>query len=181
VGRLLAGRDILNVCGELNTIAHHDDSFTQGLNRNVFGAAYYASAIVNLIRGGAHLEMRWTATSKRWNAVDDAYGLMSVHGEPTAACLAKQLFAQHVRYGDWIQFPDIETAHPGIDAIIARNDAGRRSAVLVNTLPRTSRWTCLGGPGTWRRGTRRMQRCVAARLRDWRKDRSRALPGECPD
>jgi hypothetical protein len=153
VGRLLAGRDILNVCGELNTIAHHDDSFTQGLNRNVFGAAYYASAIVNLIRGGAHLEMRWTATSKRWNAVDDAYGLMSVHGEPTAACLAKQLFAQHVRYGDWIQFPDIETAHPGIDAIIARNDAGRRSAVLVNTLPRTqsldvSRWAGgLGGGG----------------------------------
>ena len=100
---------------------------------------------MNLIRGGAHLEMRWTATSKRWNAVDDAYGLMSVHGEPTAACLAKQLFAQHVRYGDWIQFPDIETAHPGIDAIIARNDAGRLSAVLVNTLPRTqsldvSRW-----------------------------------------
>jgi hypothetical protein len=150
VGRLLAGRDILNVCGELNTIAHHEDSFTLGLNRNVFGAAYYASALVNLIRGGADLEMRWTATSKRWNAVDDAYGLISVHGEPTAACLAKQLFAQHVRHGDWVQFPDIETAHPGIDAIIARNDAGRLSAVLVNTLPRTqsldvSRWA--GGPG----------------------------------
>jgi Glycosyl hydrolases family 39 len=137
VGRLLAGRDILNVCGELNTIAHHEDSFTLGLNRNIFGAAYYASALVNLIRGGAHLEMRWTATSKRWKDVDDAYGLMSVHGEPTAACLAKQLFAQHVRYGDWVQFPDIETAHPGIDAIITRNDAGRLSAVLVNTLPRT--------------------------------------------
>jgi hypothetical protein len=75
---------------------------------------------------------------------------MSVHGEPTAACLAKQLFAQHVRYGDWVEFPDIETAHPGIDAIITRNDAGRLSAVLVNTLPRTqslnvSRWCGLGG------------------------------------
>jgi hypothetical protein len=121
-----------------------------GLNRNIFGAAYYASALVNLIRGGAHLEMRWTATSKRWKTADDAYGLMSIHGEPTAACLAKQLFAQHVRYGDWIQFPDIETAHPGIDAIITRNDAGRLSAVLVNTLPRTrsldvSRWC--GGLG----------------------------------
>ena len=36
---------------------------------------------------------------------DDAYGLMTMNGEPTPACLAKQLFAQHVRYGDWIRFP----------------------------------------------------------------------------
>ncbi len=148
----------------------------------MFGAAYYASALVNLIRGGAHLEMRWTATSKRWNAVDDAYGLMSVHGEPTAACLAKQLFAQHVRYGDWIQFPDIETAHPGIDAIIARNDAGRLSAVLVNTLPQTqsldvSRWGGEIGGG----GLGGCSDALRLELRDWRKDRSRALPGKCPD
>ena len=26
---------------------------------------------------------------------------MSISGEPTPACLAKQLFAQHVRFGDW--------------------------------------------------------------------------------
>ena len=46
-------------------------------------------------------------------AVDDTYGLMSIDGEPTPACLAKQLFAQHVRYGDCIRFP-------------ARNAARRR-------------------------------------------------------
>ena len=51
--------------------------------------------------------MRWTAISKKldWGDRDDAYGLMSISGEPTPACLAKQLFAQHVRYGDWIRFP----------------------------------------------------------------------------
>ena len=40
-----------------------------------------------------------------WGVRDDAYGLMSIDGEPTPAGLAKQLFAQHVRYGDWIGFP----------------------------------------------------------------------------
>ncbi len=135
VARLLAGRDILNVCGELNTIAHHEDSFTLGLNRNVFGAAYYASALINLIRGGAELEMRWTATSKRWDDIDDAYGLMSIDGEPTPACLAKQLFAQHVRYGDWVCFPKCAEVRPGIDVIIARDSSGRTSGVFANTLP----------------------------------------------
>ena len=105
VARLLHGRDILNVCGELNTVAHHEQAFTAGLNQDAFGGAYYASALIHLIRGGADLEMRWTATSKRSASVDDTYGLMSIDGEPTPACLAKQLFAQHVRYGDSIRFP----------------------------------------------------------------------------
>ena len=107
VGRLLQGRDILNVCGELNTVAHHEHAYTLGLNQNTFGAAYYASALIHLIRGGADLEMRWTAISKKldWGARDDAYGLMSIAGEPTPACLAKQMFAQHVRFGDLVRFP----------------------------------------------------------------------------
>ena len=135
VARLLRGRDILNVCGELNVVAHHEHSFTLGLNQNAFGAAYYASALIHLIRGGAELEMRWTATSKGldWGARDDAYGLMSVCGEPTAACLAKQLFAQHVQYGDWIRFPPHRPDAPDVDAIVAWNAEGRRSGVFVNT------------------------------------------------
>jgi hypothetical protein len=140
VARLLQGRDILNVCGELNTVAHHEPTFTQGLNQNIFGGAYYASALIHLIRGGADLEMRWTATSRRVSSGDDAYGLMSFDGEPTPACLAKQLFAQHVRYGDWISFPD--RGPTGIDAIVAWNDAGRRSGVFVNTTARLSKLTC---------------------------------------
>jgi hypothetical protein len=135
VARLLHGRDILNVCGELNSVAHHEHSYTLGLNQNAFGAAYYASALIHLIRGGAELEMRWTATSKKldWSARNDAYGLMSISSEPTPACLAKQIFAQHVQYGDWIRFPSHRLEAPDVDAIVAWNDKGRRSGVFVNT------------------------------------------------
>jgi len=134
VARLLYGRDILNFCGELNTIAHHEDRYTLGLNQNVFGAAYYASALIHLLRGGAELEMRWTATSMRWTAdgEDDSYGLMNIDGDPTPACLAKQLFAQHVRYGDWVRFPLYRPENPDVDAVVAWGDNGRRSGVFVH-------------------------------------------------
>jgi hypothetical protein len=133
VARILKDRRILNVCGELNTMSHHEQYYTLGLNQNMFAGAYYASALIHLIRGGANLELRWTAT-----AHDDAYGLMGKNGEPTPACLAKQLFAQHVRYGDWVRFPECRTVS-GIDAVIAFGEAGRRSGVFVNTTsqPRT--------------------------------------------
>jgi hypothetical protein len=139
IARLLRGRDIMNVCGELNCVASHDFAHTLGFNQNAFGAAYYASALIHLIRGGAELEMRWTATSKRWNGVDDTYGLMSINGEPTPACLAKQLFAQHVQYGDWVSFPRRRLDDPHVDAIVAWNDDGRRSGVFVNTAPTARR------------------------------------------
>jgi hypothetical protein len=128
VARVIGERDIMNVCGELNTVVHHNHDFVGGLNQNAFGAAYYASALIHLIRGGADLEMRWTATAN-----DDAYGIMTMEGEPTAACLGKELFAQHVRHGDWVSFPSRNADHPDIDAIVARADGGRLSAVFVNT------------------------------------------------
>jgi hypothetical protein len=139
VAQLLHGRDIMNVCGEINTVASHELSHTLGLNQNAFGAAYYASALIHLIRGGAELEMRWTATSRHWDGIDDTYGLMSIRGEPTPACLAKQLFAQHVRYGDFVSFPRRCSQDPHLDAVVAWNGHGRRSWVLVNTgaAPRT--------------------------------------------
>lgn len=129
VARLLKDRTILNVCGELNAISHHELYYTLGLNQNAFGAAYYASALIHLIRGGADLEMRWTGTGH-----DDAYGLISKNGEPTPACLAKQLFAQHVRYGDWVRFPGCtHLGSPDVDAVVAWDGSGRRSGVFVNT------------------------------------------------
>jgi hypothetical protein len=128
VARILDGRNIENICGELNTVVHHNHDFVGGLNQNAFGAAYYASALIHLIRGGADLEMRWTAT-----AHDDAYGLLTMQGEPTLACLAKELFAQHVRHGDWVSFPDHSPDRPEIDAVVAWTDAGRLSGVFVNT------------------------------------------------
>jgi hypothetical protein len=134
VARLLEGRAIENICGELNTVVHHNHDFVGGLNQNAFGAAYYTSALIHLIRGGADLEMRWTAT-----AHDDAYGVITRDGEPTAACLAKQLFAQHVRRDDWVSFPERHPDSPDLDAIVAWSDDDRLSGVLVNTgaRPRT--------------------------------------------
>lgn len=126
VERLLQDRDVLNVCGELNTMSHHEYYYTLGYNQNLLGAAYYASVLIHLIRGGADLEMRWTAT-----AHTDAYGLIYMDGKPSPAALAKQLFAQHVRHGDEIRFPaDFEGA-PKLDTIIAR-EGKRLSAVFVN-------------------------------------------------
>ncbi len=135
VARLIGEREILNFCGELNTIAHHEHAFTGGLNRDVFGAAYYASALLNLMRGGADLEMRWTATSKHWFGRDDAYGLVTNDGVPTPAALAKQIIAQHVGRGDLIRFPDLDPRLSGVDIVLARAENGRKSCVIVNTGP----------------------------------------------
>jgi hypothetical protein len=128
VARIIGGRDIENVCGELNTVVHHNHAFVAGLNQNAFGAAYYASALIHLIRGGADLEMRWTAT-----AHNDAYGVMTREGEPTAACLAKQLVAQHVRHGDWVSFPDRRLETPDLDAVLSWSSEGQPTGVFVNT------------------------------------------------
>jgi hypothetical protein len=134
VGRLLVGRDILNICGEVNAIAHHDYRYTRCLNQNAFGAAYYVSALIHLVRGGADLEMRWTATDN-----DDAYGLLTREGEQSAACLAKELFVQHVRYGDLVFFPTCPSCAPDVVALVSCGADGRRSGVFVHTSagPRT--------------------------------------------
>ncbi len=128
VARLLTGRNILNVCGELNAMSHHEQYYTLGLNQNAFGGAYYCSALIHLIRGGADLEMRWTATIH----ADDAYGLVAMNGGPTPAGLAKQIFAQHVRHGDSIRFAHNRLETPEIDAIFAESE-DRLSGVFVNT------------------------------------------------
>lgn len=128
VSRLLQGHRALNVCGELNTMSHHEYYYTLGYNQDLLGAAYYASALIHLIRGGADLEMRWTAT-----AHSDAYGLVYQDGVPSPAALAKQLFAQHVRYGDMISFPALDRDHANLDAIVSHGEDGRISAVFVNT------------------------------------------------
>jgi hypothetical protein len=84
--------------------------------------------LIHLIRGGAELEMRWTGAGP-----DDAYALMTSKGEPLPAGLAKQLFVQHVRFGDRLRFPETRHEVPGLDSVIAWDEAGRRSGVFVNT------------------------------------------------
>jgi len=128
VARLLEGHHALNVCGEMNTMSHHEHYYTLGYNQNMLGAAYYASALIHLIRGGADIELRWTAT-----AHSDAYGLIDNTGKPSPAALAKQLFVQHVRYGDELFFPQNRTEHPKLDMIVSRGEKGRISGVFVNS------------------------------------------------
>jgi len=132
VARLIKGRDILNICGELNTISHHENYYTLGLNQNMVGAAYYMSALIHLIRGGADAEMRWTATAHG----DDAYGLLSMEGKPMAPALAKQIFAQHVRFGDRVRLPEKRLDYPEVDTIVTSDEGGRISAVFVNASAR---------------------------------------------
>jgi hypothetical protein len=128
VSRFVVGRDILNVCGELNVLSDHASASTRRFNQSVFGAAYYTSALIHLIRGGADLEMWWTAT-------DDttAYGLMDSKGRPNPVCLAKELFASHIQYGDRLTFPALPDGIPTLDVLSTCGTNGRRSTVLVNT------------------------------------------------
>src|SRR3989442_12453339 len=76
VGRILRGRNILNVCGELNAHSHHEARVSQQFNETIFGATSYASALVHLLRVGAD---SWIFRTGR---VNSTYGSMS--GSPIA-------------------------------------------------------------------------------------------------
>jgi hypothetical protein len=132
VARILKGRGILNVCGELNAHAHHEVRVSQPYNQSVFGAAYYASAIIHLIRGGADLELWKSGT-------DDTgpYGLMDSTAAPHPTFHAKRLCASHLRPGDRVWFPEPRTQRsgvsgPGVDVAVVSGERGRRSALIVH-------------------------------------------------
>lgn len=127
VGRVLKGRDILNVCGELAAHSHHDRHVRQPFNQTIFGAAYYASALLHLMRGGADAEILWTRTDDT-----DRYGIMDKNGAAMPVFHAKKLCAKFIRYGDWISFPKREQGIPSMDTVIARGEDGRRSALVVH-------------------------------------------------
>jgi hypothetical protein len=124
VARMLRGRGILNVCGELNAHAHHDPRVSRAYNQTVFGAAYYASALVHLMRGGADLELLKSGTDEA-----GPYGLMDGSVRTTPAFEAKRLCARHVRFGDAIRFP---ATGSGVDVVVAEGAGGRRSALIVH-------------------------------------------------
>jgi hypothetical protein len=124
VGRMLKGRRILNVCGELNAHAHHEPHVSRAYNQTIFGAVYYASALIHLMRGGADLELLKAGT-------DDAgpYGLMDSAAETNPVFEAKRLCARYVRPGDLVRFPEAGAGH-GVD-IVAADGAGGRQSILV--------------------------------------------------
>src|SRR5690606_31805084 len=61
------------------------------------------------------------------------------------------IFAQHVRFGDWIRFPKLKPGQPEIDALVAWTDNGRLSAVFVNCGP----GPCTVAPHDWDDGLAR--------------------------
>ncbi len=127
VARAIGKDGIMNVCGEWNAHSHYLPLVRARFNQSIFGAAYGASALLHLLRGGADAEMLWTGT-------DDAcgYGVMDKNAMPTPLFYTKKLCAQYVRYGDWLSFPAHERGISGLDVVIGRGDDSRVSAVLVH-------------------------------------------------
>jgi hypothetical protein len=126
VGVLLEGRGILNLCSELNAHAHDDPAISSRFNQGPFGAAYYGSALIDLMRGGADGEFLWAGGCDR-----GPYGALDVGGRPTPTYEAKKLIARNVRFGDVISFPLDRDPVPDFDAVVASDEAGRKVAVLV--------------------------------------------------
>src|SRR6266404_6808402 len=131
VARLLGSPEVLNVCGEWNAHSHYLPIVRARFNQSHFGAAYGASALLHLIRGGVDAEMLWTGT-------DDAcgYGVLDPDATPTPLFYAKRLCAQYIRYGDAISSRVLTDGASGLDGMIVQGDGGRSSAILVHCEPR---------------------------------------------
>jgi hypothetical protein len=125
VARMLRGRGILNVCGELNAHAHHEPRVSRAFNQTVFGAVYYTSALIHLIRAGADLELLKSGTD------DGPYGLMDSTAKTSPVFEAKRLCAGHVRFGDTVRFP-AAPGGPGLDVVVADGEGGRQSVLIVH-------------------------------------------------
>src|SRR5262249_8970957 len=126
IGRLIHGRDILNVCNQVNVHAHHEPRVSRRFNQTLFGAAYYASALLQLMRAGADAEMFWMSTD-----AGGPYGLGAEAANPTPVFPEKRLCTQYLRYGDWRRFTP---CRPGqaVDVVSARGAEGRQSTLIVH-------------------------------------------------
>jgi hypothetical protein len=133
VARLLRGPDVLNVCGEWNAHSHYLPRVRARFNQTHFGAAYGASALLHLIRGGVDAEMLWTGT-------DDAcgYGVVGPDAAPTPLYFARALCAQYIRYGDPILAAALDGDVVGLDGMVVKDCDGRSSAILVHRRPTTA-------------------------------------------
>jgi len=126
VGCILRGRNILNVCTELNAHSHHEARVSQQFNETIFGATYYASALFHLLRGGADAEMLRTGTG------NSPYGIMDEDTIATPVFHAKKLCAEYIRCGDRISFPPCTKLNFGVNVVVARGEDVRQSALLVH-------------------------------------------------
>jgi hypothetical protein len=127
IGQMLKGRDALNICGELNCHSHYTQPVRERFNYSVFAAAYYTSALMQLMRQDVDAEMFWVGTEDQ-----GGYGMINKHGEPWPSFYAKKLLAQHVRHGDSISFPTGEHGNGSVDVVVACGDGARRSVLVVH-------------------------------------------------
>jgi hypothetical protein len=127
IAHQVRGRDILNICGELNCHSHYTAPVRERFNFSIFGATFYVAALLNLMRGEADAEMFWVGTES-----EGGYGMLDQHGQPKPAFHAKKLCAQYVRYGDVISFANCQRTASPLNAVIARGNGGRLSTLLVH-------------------------------------------------
>lgn len=127
VARLLRGTGTLNVCGEWNAHSHYLPAVRARFNQSLFGAAYGAAILLQLMRGEVDAEMLWTGTD-----VDCGYGVLDGEARPTPLFHAKKLLTRFIRPGDWVSFPTDGREGPDLDAVMARGDDERRSVLLVH-------------------------------------------------
>jgi Glycosyl hydrolases family 39 len=133
IGRMLRGRDILNICGELNTHSHYWDDVRARFNQSVFGATFYTAVLLRLMRGGVDAEMFWTGTDDK-----GGYGMMVSDARPMPVFHAKRLCAQHVRFGDRLRCPEVEPGDGALDFVVAGDDSGRLSGLIVHLADETA-------------------------------------------
>jgi Glycosyl hydrolases family 39 len=127
IGQMLEGRGIENICGELNAHSHYEVPVRQRFNHSVFGATFYTSSLLHLLRAGIDAEMFWTGTED-----EGGYGMITGLGQPRPAFHAKRLTAQHIRHGDLLSFPDPASERGDLDFVVAVDAAGRCSGLLVH-------------------------------------------------
>lgn len=127
IGQMLKGRNILNICGEMNCHSHYTRPVRERFNYSVFGATFYISALLQLMRQGVDAEMFWVGTED-----EGGYGMLNKQGEPWPSYLAKTLCVQHVRYGDSLSFPTGDSGNGSIDAVAAFAEGGRHSVLVVH-------------------------------------------------
>ena len=127
VARVVEGRGILNICSELGAHSHNEPGVSSYYNQTLFGSAYYGSALIQLMRGGADAELWWAAS-------DDGgpSGAIGPQADTAPAYWAKRLCVSHVRFGDKLCFPNETAPDPPLDIVIAEDGRGRRRAFLAH-------------------------------------------------
>ena len=132
VQRLVSERGILNICGKVNVNSHQEGRVSAEVNQTIFGAVYYALALIQLMRGGADGELYWMATDAA-----GPYGLWNAEGLPTPVSLAKELVVQAVRRNDDVVVEEPEMGKRDLVVVRARGAGERRSALLVHLTDRS--------------------------------------------